>query len=275
MKRIAILLLVWIFAATPAYADGVKAVAGSIGMGAVSSVLCVLTDIFVLEDEEEEDTSGEDFDRTGFFVGVGGAYAGENFGVRPVNDIADIFSNRQVDGDFFYPGPEAVGRSDDTWSVSGRGGYRCHPRYSIGATLEYFGGFDTDWSGATGMGSDDIDMFVGAVDIKGYLATGRIQPFLLLGGGTMTVQTKVTNPTAVQKSTEVTPPTDPQTFLPNRGPVIQSRSYQDFVFRFGGGIDVYATENVVVNVGATYLLPMGVVKTLDLFTIGGGIEYRF
>jgi opacity protein-like surface antigen len=125
------------------------------------------------------------------------------------------------------------------------------------------------------MGSDDIDMFVGTVDIKGYLATGRLQPFLLLGGGTMTVQTKVTNPTGVQKSTEVTPPTDPTTFLPNRGPVIQSRSYQDFVFRFGGGIDVYATENVVVNVGATYLLPMGLVKTLDLFTIGGGIEYRF
>jgi len=62
VKRMAILLLVWIFAATPAYADGVKAVAGSIGMGAISSVLCVLTGIFVLEDEEEEDTSGEDFD---------------------------------------------------------------------------------------------------------------------------------------------------------------------------------------------------------------------
>lgn len=275
MKRIAILLLVWIFAATPAYADSVKAVAGSIGMGAVSSVLCVLTGIYMLEDEEEEDTSGEDFDRTGFFVGVGGAYAGENFGVRPVNDIADIFSNRQVDGDFFYPGPEAVGRSDDGWSVSGRGGYRCHPRYSVGVNLEYFGGFDTDWSGATGMGSDDIDMFVGAVDIKGFLATGRLQPFLLIGGGTMAVQTKVTNPTAVQKSSPVDPQTVPPTYLPNRGPVIQSRSYQDFVFRFGGGIDVYATENVVVNVGATYLLPVGLVKTLDLFTIGGGIEYRF
>jgi opacity protein-like surface antigen len=275
VKRIAIALFVLNFVASPALADGIKGVVGTIGMGVLSTMFCVLTDVYLLEDEEEEDTSGEDFDRTGFFVGVGGAYAGENFGVRPVNDIADIFSNRQVDGDFFYPGPEAVGRSDDTWSVSGRGGYRCHPRYSIGATLEYFGGFDTDWSGATGMGSDDIDMFVGTVDIKGYLATGRIQPFLLLGGGTMTVQTKVTNPTAVQKSTEVTPPTDPTTFLPNRGPVIQSRSYQDFVFRFGGGIDVYATENVVVNVGATYLLPMGLVKTLDLFTIGGGIEYRF
>jgi hypothetical protein len=275
VKRIAIALFVLNFVASPAFADGIKAAVGTLGMGALSTMFCVLTDVYLLEDEEEEDTSGEDFDRTGFFVGVGGAYAGENFGVRPVNDIADIFSNRQVDGDFLYPGPEAVGRSDDTWSVSGRGGYRCHPRYSIGATLEYFGGFDTDWSGATGMGSDDIDMFVGTVDIKGYLATGRLQPFLLLGGGTMAVQTKVTNPTAVQKSSEVDPPTDPLTYLPNRGPVIQSRSYLDFVFRFGGGIDVYATENVVVNVGATYLLPMGQVKTLDLFTIGGGIEYRF
>jgi hypothetical protein len=262
-----------IFVTSPAQADGVKAVAGSIGLGAVSSVLCVLTGIYLLEEEEEEDTSGEDFDRTGFFIGVGGAYAGENFGPRPVNDIADIFSNKQVDGDFFYPGPEPIGNSDDTWSISGRGGYRCHPRYSVGTTLEYFGGFDTDWSGATGMGSADIDMFVGAVDIKGYLATGRVQPYLLMGGGTMTVQTEVTNPTAVQKS--IPDPDNEGEYLPVRGSVTQSRSYQDFVFRFGGGIDLYATENVVVNVGATYLLPAGQVSTLDVFTFGGGIEYRF
>lgn len=273
MKRIAIAVFVLNFVASPALADGIKAVSGALGMGALSTALCVLTNVYLLEDEEEEEPSGEDFDRTGFFVGVSGAYAGENFGRQPVSDIADIFSNRQVDGDFVYAGPEAIGKSDNTWSVSGRGGYRCHARYSIGATLEHFGGFDTDWRGPTGMGSADIDMFVGAVDIKGYLATGRLQPFVLVGGGVMAAQTKVTNPTAVRQSTE--DPPDSGIYVPKRGPVIQSRSDQDFVFRFGSGIDVYATENVVVNVGATYLLPVGVVKSLDLFTIGGGIEYRF
>jgi hypothetical protein len=58
-------------------------------------------------------------------------------------------------------------------------------------------------------------------------------------------------------------------------PVTQSRDYTDFVFRFGGGFDIYATEHVVVNIGASYLLPLGEVSGVELYTVGGGIEYRF
>ena len=169
-----------------------------------------------------------------------------------MNDIADIFSNKQVDGDFFYPGPETAANG-----VAPLGVHR-----QMGRVVDM-----------AAMGSDDIDMFVGAVDIKGFLLTGRFQPFLLLGGGTMTVRTKVTNPTAVQQSTEFPP--NSGLYVPNRGPVTQARNYQDFVFRFGGGIDLYATEHVVVNLGATYLLPLGNVRTLDVYTFGGGLEYRF
>jgi len=131
---------------------------------------------------------------------------------------------------------------------------RLRPRYSVGATLEYFGGFDTQWTGITGTGSDDIDVFVATTDVKGYLLTGRYQPYLLLGGGAMHIGTKVTNSTTG---------------------VTQSRNFTDFVFRFGGGLDFYATEHVVVNIGANYLIPLGEVSGVDLYTVGGGIEYRF
>jgi hypothetical protein len=273
VKRIAIALFVLNFVASPALADGIKGVAGTLGMGALSTVGCVLTQVY-LPDEEEE--SAEDFDRRGFFIGAGAGFAGENFSRRPVNDIADIFSN-QPRLAVTYTGPDTVAQADNSWSVKGRGGYRCHSRYSVGATFEYFGGFDTQWSGPLGMGSDDIDIFVTTVDIKTYLLTGRYQPYLLLGGGTINVSTKVTNRTGVTGVTEgpVPPDNAPPPLFPMFGPVNQSRSYTDFVFRFGGGFDIYATDHIVVNFDANYLAPMGDASGVGMFTVGGGIEYRF
>jgi opacity protein-like surface antigen len=267
VKRIAIVLFAFSFTAFPARADGIKAASGTIGMGAISSVLCVLTGVYVLDDEE---SSNEGFDRTGFFIGAGATFAGENFSDRPVNDIADIFSNQPGNDVPPVPGPETKASADDSWSINGHGGYRCHPRYSIAFSLEYFGGFDTQWTGVLGTGSDDIDIFAATVDIKGYLLTGRYQPYLLLGGGTMNIQTKVTNPTGIGKG-----PVPGGGRGPIITPIVQSRDYTDFVFRFGGGIDLYATEHVVVNIGANYLLPLGEVSGVDLFSVGGGIEYRF
>jgi len=273
VKRIAIVLLAFSFASYPARADGIKAVSGTLGMGAISSILCTLTGIYGPADE---DSSSEDFDRTGFFVGVGGGFAGENFSKRPMRDVADIFSNRPDLDVPILAGPESSADADDSWSVKGRGGYRCHSRYSVGATFEYFGGFDTEWSGVlnlNGTSGDDIDVFAATVDIKGYLLTGRYQPYLLFGGGTMNIETKVTNPTGIVSVVNEDPP--PDVFPVVGVPVTQSRDFTDFVLRFGGGFDIYATEHVVVNIGASYLLPLGEVSSADLYTIGGGIEYRF
>lgn len=272
MKRIATALFVLSLVASPARADGIKAVTSTVGMGAISSILCLVTLIY---GPDEAESTSEGFDRRGFFLGVGGGFAGENFTDKPVKDIADIFSNQpQLDVDPLA-GADPKATADNSWSVSGRGGYRCHPRFSVGASLEGFGGFDTQWSGVLGTGGDDIDIFAATVDIKGYLLTGRYQPYLLFGGGTMKIKTKVTNPTAIVGTIPDETP-DPDTDnLPIYGPKIQSRDPMDFVFRFGGGFDVYATDHVVVNIGASYLLPLGELSGVDLFTVGGGIEFRF
>ena len=76
MKRIAIAVFALSFVAVPARADGIKSLASTIGMGGISSAICMLTAMYA---SEEEDASGEDFDRRGFFIGAGGAFAGENF----------------------------------------------------------------------------------------------------------------------------------------------------------------------------------------------------
>jgi len=270
VKRVATVVFAFSFVASPAAASGIKATAGSLGMGAISSILCALT---VIYDSEDEETSSEDFDRRGFFVGAGGGFAGENFSEQPVKDIAEIFSNQPRKDVVQLAGPKTTANADNSWSIHGHGGYRCHPRYSVAATVEYFGGFDTQWTGVLGTGSDDVDMFVATVDLKGYLLTGRYQPYVLIGGGVMNVDTKVTNQTGI---TGTTPnPMPPPTNLAVYGPVIQSRDYLDFTFRFGGGVDVYTTDHIVVNIGASYLLPVGTVSGTDVFTVGGGIEYRF
>jgi len=271
VKRIATALFVLSLVASPARADGIKAVAGTAGMASISSILCLLTVLEIVMWDAEP--SNEGFDRRGFFLGVGAGFAGENFSDKPVRDIADIFSNQpQLDVPILSDDdPKAT--ADNSWSVSGRGGYRCHPRYSVGATLEGFGGFDTQWTGPTGTGGDDIDIFAATVDIKGYLLTGRYQPYLLLGGGTMNISTKVTNPTAIVGVVpNGAPPPDNFAIF---GPKTQSRRYTDFVVRLGGGFDIYTTDHVVVNIGATYLFPLGEVSGVNLFTVGGGIEYRF
>ncbi len=268
MKRIAIVLFAFGFVALPARADGIKAVAGTLGMGAISSVLCVLTVLYGPDDEEESPNEG--FDRRGFFIGAGGAFAGENFSDKPVNDIADIFSNQPDRDDVpILAGPDTTGNADDSRGASGYGGYRCHPRYSVAARVDYFGGFDTTWTGVLNLSgvSEDIDIFAVGVDIKGYLLTGRYQPYVLVGGSTVHIDTEVTNPTGINR---------PWPFnVPVRGPVVQSRNYTDFAFRLGGGFDVYATDHVVVNIGASYMFPLGEVSGVQLFTVGGGIEYRF
>ena len=89
----------------------------------------------------------------------------------------------------------------------------------------------------------------------------------------MHIDTTVTNPTGIVR--DVTNPTPPIYRFAGFGSVTLSRDYTDFVFRFGGGFDVYATDHVVVNIGASYLFPLGEVSGVDLYTVGGGIEYRF
>lgn len=88
--------------------------------------------------------------------------------------------------------------------------------------------------------------------VKGFATRGRIQPYALLGAGLMKAK------------------------IENRQ--LDDRDKQsDFVLRFGGGFDFYATENAVVNIGASYVLPTGNLQTLlDYFSIEMlGFSYRF
>jgi hypothetical protein len=48
-----------------------------------------------------------------------------------------------------------------------------------------------------------------------------------------------------------------------------------FASRYGGGIDVYVTDNIVVTAEAAWVLPSGSLKDLKQVQIGGALQYRF
>ncbi len=141
---------------------------------------------------------------------------------------------------------------DNSLGFNGRVGYRCHRWLSAEVEVEWLNGFEADVS-APGFGkfaTIDVEPLVVTANLKGYFLTGRYQPFLLVGGGVMTAEFK------------------------SRG-VAGSITLNEFTMRFGGGIDLYATKNVVVTVGADYVLPVDNLKDLDYISIGWGFEYRF
>jgi hypothetical protein len=45
--------------------------------------------------------------------------------------------------------------------------------------------------------------------------------------------------------------------------------------RFGGGLDFYLTESIVVSGEISYLMPTGKLDNLDYYSIGLGLQYRF
>jgi opacity protein-like surface antigen len=92
---------------------------------------------------------------------------------------------------------------------------------------------------------------------KGYLLTGRYQPFLLIGAGAMSADIKVRDPVGLSFT------------------AVRSESENVFAMRFGGGIDLYATKNLVVSLEADYVYPFGNLDELEYVTISWGFQYRF
>jgi hypothetical protein len=87
-------------------------------------------------------------------------------------------------------------------------------------------------------------------DVKGDLATGRIQPFLTTGVGFLNA--KSDDPVTNFKKTDT-----------------------GFAARFGGGVDFYLTEVVGLSLDTSYVVPTGEVKNLDHVSVGAGVFLRF
>src|SRR5512145_1953826 len=125
---------------------------------------------------------------------------------------------------------------DEPLGLNARVGYRLHPHFSLEGEFEWLS--DADLESDVG-GDGEIESFVGTLNGKAYPLTGQIQPFAILGLGYMEVD-------------------------------VDGESEGDFAARLGGGVDVYVTPNLVVNLGATYVTPADDLTVFDFVSIGWG-----
>jgi len=248
-----------------------------VGGGGLMSIGCMAIALLTQDDEAEDEE--ERYDRRGFFVGLSGSYARENFSDSDVVNLVDgelqdnlrLLRGTPVDpsppGD---PGVYTFNLDDvdsDTFGAAGRGGYRCHPRISAELQFEALADFDGSIR-ENGTPSNDsarnfdleLESLVFTDNLKGHLLTGRTQPFVLLGVGFMRMESKARDSTGGT--------------IPGRAAQASERTV-NVAFRYGAGLDFYLTKNVVMSAEGSYLMPLGKLDGLDYYQFGVGLQYRF
>jgi opacity protein-like surface antigen len=180
-----------------------------------------------------------DYARTGPYLGVGAAFAWDDFDIRGRDD------------------------PDMAFGVNGWGGYRLLPFLAVELQVEYVNGFDTRMefqSFIPGFGSNVVKSEMEAViftgNLKAYLPLGRFQPFVLAGMGLGYVKR------------DSTVSIDALTFR-------SSDSDTDLVVRLGGGFDFYVLEALALQLSSSYVLPTGDFDGFDYVSLIAGLQYRF
>lgn len=179
-----------------------------------------------------------DWARHGYYVGLGTAYALEDF------DLTD------------RAGPDTD--ADGSWGFDARLGYRW--TYIAGeAQFQYYDEFTLEAGGDTAATRDGQSF---SVNIKPYLSKCRFQPYLLAGLGFLRLASDVKGKGATR---------DAGTIL-----IAESgRTATEFTGRFGAGLDAYITPNVLVYLEGTYLLAKSSLHDSRIAPIAFGLQYRF
>ncbi len=163
-----------------------------------------------------------DYARTGPYVGLGALYAVELFD--------DAVANTGV-------------RTDNSFGFHLNGGWRLHPNIALELRYDWLNEFDLD--------KGFIDAWMLSGNVKGYILTGCVQPYALVGMGYLAANGSAgNNPGAAHVG-------------------------DDFALRFGAGLDAYVTEHIALGPEIAYVLPTGDAQDLDMFTISLGATYRF
>ena len=141
---------------------------------------------------------------------------------------------------------------DDGAGSGIRAGYRLHPHFATELQFDHYEDFDIDESFVDG----EVDGYSISAQAKYLfpLPGERIQPFFFLGAGLLHG--------------------DLDDSIPIAG-VSVSGDTNEFFWRVGAGVDLYATENVVVGVEAVYNFPTGDLDDFEFWTLGAVLAYRF
>lgn len=166
----------------------------------------------------DEEESSKDPGRAGPMLGLGAGFALQNFSNIGAGDI------------------------ENSGAYNATVGYRFNARFATDLYIERYQEFD--------FRDGDVNGWAVGMNGRGYLMTGRYQPFLLMGINFLDMET--TNSSAVN------------TRKTDDGPAM----------RFGGGLDVFATDKMVVTSSISYMLGLGEVEDYDIVMFSLGFLFR-
>jgi opacity protein-like surface antigen len=148
-----------------------------------------------------------------------------------------------------------------------RGGYRVLEYFAAEGQIDFLSGFRLR-TGDPDVGDLEIDGTVFTANAKGYLPFGRFQPYGLVGLGGMFARVR----TAEAIGTICTPG-----FYGwwCRGVYGRLEDGTDGVARLGGGFDIFVTEQIAINLDATYILPFGKLDELRYISFNWGAKFKF
>jgi hypothetical protein len=147
-----------------------------------------------------------------------------------------------------FQGAAANGDFGNTLGFNARGGYRLNEFWAIEGIYEY--GDDFGAHQVTPGAKIQTNSFT--VNGKLLVPLGRFQPYLEGGVGVLNANAD----------------------LPLRR-TNWNVDGTNFAGRFGGGVDLYATENIALYADAAYTIPIGDVNDLYHFSFGWGAKYVF
>lgn len=137
---------------------------------------------------------------------------------------------------------------DTTFAFDLYAGYRLHPNFALEGEFEMLTDTDVEVDGFGKV--TELETWTLTANSKFFFTTDRVQPYVKFGMGLMEGELDDDFPGVDEDETA-------------------------FTVRLGGGLDYYATENIVVTGGLDYLIPTGDLDDFDYLTFGAGVQYRF
>jgi opacity protein-like surface antigen len=226
------------------------------GFGRATSGLLAAIWLFSVTSAVVAQAEGEpDYSRSGVYLGLGAGVA------------VDMTFEDALDDVYYDVGRNAT--VNDSPAIDAFVGYRLFPWLATELQLEYAIKGKTEIDGTEEFSHQLVFL---TANVKVPVVRGRLQPFLLVGGGMFHVM-----------------------FDDSQGGS-WSPNYTGFALRAGGGIDFYFTEDVQLNLGVTYVVPFGDdpiyrdvstppdlpdvrriarLKDLDYISVALGVQYRF
>ncbi len=231
--------------------DGPQAGGATFGAGLVAGIVCWTVELGTQDRyriEEEVEQRDDDFERTGWYGQFAGAY------VLEFIDEGKETDNLQE----AHPSNPIQFELDSRHSGGFRAalGRRCHERFAVEVEVEWIAPYEGSVDLRTGGKLQDIKIapVTGTVNVKGFLLTGRIQPYLLAGMGVMSISNESKNTNDDLSGTKRT---------------------GQLAVRGGGGVDFYLNRNWVLNLGVDYLYSATNLEYLDFLTVSTGVQYRW